>query len=93
MSYKDNKFQRRRQWERRKHRGNAKHKTSFGAARLRITPKQIPTSSHEYATSIPAVDEMGVAKNVDKCGVYVAAAMFLLMFGGLVFGVAWAIFS
>lgn len=96
MSYKDSKYLRRRKWERRKHRGNAKTKnaTSFGAARLRITPKPIPTNTKGFDTStLPECDEAGVAKGVDMAGVYVAGAMFLLMFGGLVFGVAWAIFS
>lgn len=95
MSYKDNKFQRRRQWERRKHRGNAKPKkeNSLGAARLKITPKPIPTNTSGCDTSTPAADEMGVAKGVDMFGVHVAGVMFLLMFAGLLFGAAWAIFS
>ena len=94
MSYKDSKYLRRRKWERRKHRGNAKTKnaTTFGAARLRITPKPTPTNTRECATSIPAVDEMGVAKGVDIFGVYVAGTMFLLMAAGLGFGAAWGIF-
>lgn len=103
MSYKDNKFQRRRKWERRKSRGKAKTKQAAkttqterfsGAARLRITPKPIPTNTAACATSTPPdCDEMGVAKGVDMAGVYVAGVMFLLMFIGICYGVASAIFG
>lgn len=94
MSYKDSKYLRRRKWERRKHRGNAKHKTSFGAARLKITPKPTPTNTKGCDTStVPECDEAGMAKGVDMAGVYVAGAMFLLMAIGICYGVASAIFE
>lgn len=96
MSYKDSKYLRRRKWERRKFRGNKKQKsaTSFGAARLKITPKPTPTNTKGCATStVPECDEAGMAKGVDMAGVYVAGAMFLLMAIGICYGVASAIFE
>lgn len=95
MSYKDSKYLRRRKWERRKFRGNKKKSaTSFGEARLRITPKLTPTNTKGFDTStVPECDESGMAKGVDMAGVYVAGAMFLLMAIGICYGVASAIFE
>lgn len=95
MSYKDSKHLRRRKWERRKRRGKAKQNaTSFGGARLRITPKLTPTNTRECDTStLPECDEAGVVKGVDMAGVYVAGAMFLLMFIGICYGIVSAIFG